>query len=355
MEQKSTKSDAESNNENQFNKISMKTLAEQEAFDEIIALKFQRWFPNTATDMPGGSSSEDDSNNLELLSYRERKFQTCEYRYEVLKKNNKSLTFDKFRNHTGFKNNKQKIKKFNGKVRSKVVRSPISHADSDGGLETTNDAKDPDKNDNERINIDLGRGCEFDEIEYTEHINPSTKLVDLKDERQTESVLGDTDPLQLLAEQDLRMLQAKQNSNAQTDVKKHAANKPVKEVVEQKQKTVKNSLIKSANSLSPRVSPNKKQKKISFLVDRRGSGELQRKKDDFENIGSSAGNADSVFENNTDIEKDEKLAEHSRDGAYDKLREMTISPQQPAGSQIEDVLSWMGFHRPPTPRSKMVR
>ncbi|KAL6954073.1 hypothetical protein U1Q18_050848 [Sarracenia purpurea var. burkii] len=70
----------------------LKTAAEREAFDEIIALKFQRWFPNTTglghDHMEGSSSGDGEIDDVELVSYKERNYKTCEYRrYEVHRKN----------------------------------------------------------------------------------------------------------------------------------------------------------------------------------------------------------------------------------------------------------------------------
>lgn len=352
VEQKSIKTEVD-NNSQQFNKTALKNTAEQEAFDEIIALKFQRWFPNTTINIPKGSNSGDEVDNLELLSYREHKFQTCEYRYEVSKKNNKT-TYNRHNNQTGFKNNRLKTKKSGIKVKSKVFRrhsSTIDYTDEtlspsmSSSLDLEN--SDYDRTDPEFV---MGYECKDTKLE-TAPSEPN------KNEKP-EVILGDTDPLQLLAEQDLRLMQAKKNAkstNPQTNgtIGKYSSPKLKKESISSNPNDVKNNFSKTMNSLSSHASPYKKQKKISFSVDRRYNGGIKTKSIDLENSSSST--IDTIIEDKPDFEKREKYVEHSRDSRNDVLREMTTSPQQPAGSQIEDVLSWMGSYRPATPHSKLVK
>lgn len=355
VEQKSIKTEVD-NSSQQFNKTALKNTAEQEAFDEIIALKFQRWFPNTMTNIPKGSNSDDEIDNLELLSYREHKFQTCEYRYEVLTKNNKTAynkAYNKHNNQTGFKNNKLKTKKSGIKVKSKVFRRHSSTIDYTDETLSPSISNSLDLNsDNDRTESEFVMGCECKDTKL------ETVPSEPNNNEKPEVILGDTDPLQLLAAQDLRMMQAKKNAkstNPQTNgtIGKYSSSKLKKESISSKPKDVKNNFSKTKNSLSSHASPYKKQKKISFSVDRQYSGGIKTKSTDLENSSSST--IDTIIKDKPDFEKSEKYVEHPRDSRNDVLREMTTSPQQPAGSQIEDVLSWMGFYRSATPHSKLVK
>ncbi len=72
----------------------IKSMAEQEAFDEIIDLKFQQWFSDTSKGSRHQSRTKIGTDDLQMLSY-EQQFQSCEFRGEVLKKTKKILSFDK--------------------------------------------------------------------------------------------------------------------------------------------------------------------------------------------------------------------------------------------------------------------
>lgn len=299
----------------------IKTIAEQEAFDEIIALKFQRWFPNTSSVIHEESSSGDD-NEMEMLSYKQRQqYQTCEYRCEIFKKNKKILTFDDESNTMGLKSNRSKIKT------SKVIKSQVN-------CEEVPEANEPEENDVQQ------------DISST---NITTSEVNVSDK------VDDLDALQALEERDMQILRERQNSKMEKleleDKLKQRKN--VEKTFELKNRNPKTSLQKKTSCSSPINGPLKKQKKSSFSMNRRGSTETRSKKNvEFSESHGVDKNWNEEFgkEVSKSVEEMENETEHSTDA----LRKSANSPQLPAGSQIEDVLSWMGAHRSATPRSKVV-
>lgn len=295
----------------------IKTIAEQEAFDEIIALKFQRWFPNTSSVIHEESSSGDD-NEMEMLSYKQRQqYQTCEYRCEIFKKNKKILTFDDESNMKGVKSNRPKIKTPKASKSQKCEEVP--------------EAKEPEND-----------------------AQPNIDSTDMPISEVMPHKVDDLDALQALEERDMQILRERQNSKMEKleSEDKLRQRKSVEKPFELKNKNPKTNLQKKTSSSSPINGPLKKQKKISFSMSRRGSAEIRPKKSvEFpEPHRGDNWNEDFGKESSKSVEEMENETEQLTDA----LRQSANSPQLPAGSQIEDVLSWMGTHRSATPRSKMV-
>ncbi|XKL59306.1 hypothetical protein PGB90_000322 [Kerria lacca] len=346
-----TKSNSASNgNNNDLNKskeiaMNMKAIAEQEAFDEIIALKFQRWFPNTSITVSNESSSEDESNDLKLLSYKQQKFQTTEYRCEILESNKKVLTFDKRKNRVGFGNNRMKNKKLNGKLKKNMHLNQQSSTESvDIRFEGTHSQIESKKASNETEN-------ETVKIESTDKLNMAkdSKYDNIEEFENNDRILGS------LKKQDLRILQKKQNfkidknqEDNNVNLKKTVNKLEKQETNELQSKYHKNTLQKKSNSFNATVSPSKKHKNISFLED-----EKVKKKENILELYSEnkySSNYDMENRNTTKIESS-NIFENRKENP-NIIRNNAESPQQLAGSQIEDVISWMGIHHSITPTNK---
>ncbi|XP_065223192.1 centrosomal protein of 131 kDa-like [Planococcus citri] len=280
----------------------LKTAAEKEAFDEIIALKFQRWFPNTishshshnSNHAEGSSSEADEIDDVELLSYKERNYKTCEYRYEVHRKNSaKKLPSN---GASTAKNSAKKIQSKN-KVASQMSPAPIQVTTDDDSADSSSSA-----------NVNSHR------------IEPSRDR-DHQHDNNEERLCKEM-------EDDNRVKKKTSHTVATVHSKLKSAPPP------------NTSSFKKSNLQSPCTSPLKKQKKISFCMDT--ATEVKNEKQD---------NNDNFVEpyftaKNLPLHNDNKYSHLGTADSLKNHRDSTIaSPQQPAGSQIEDVLSWMCTHR----------
>ncbi|XP_065213079.1 centrosomal protein of 131 kDa-like [Planococcus citri] len=284
----------------------LKTATEKEAFDEIIALKFQRWFPNTinhthshshnSNHAEGSSSEADEIDDVELLSYKERNYKTREYRYEVHRKNSANKLPS---NGASTGKNSAKKNQSKNKAAHQTSPSPIQ-------VTTNNDSADslPTGNVN------------------SHRIEPS---------RDRDHQHDDNDK-QLCKETEYENMVKKKTSHTVATV--HSKPKLVTP-------PPNTSSFKKSNLQSPCASPLKKQKKISFCMDT--ATEVKNEKHD-----SNDNFVEPYFAaKNLPLHNDEECSRHQGTADMSKNnRDSTIaSPQQPAGSQIEDVLSWMCTHR----------
>lgn len=319
----------------------IKTAAEKEAFDEIIALKFQRWFPNTSSHLPEDFSSEGETNDVELLSYKERNYQTCEYRYEILKKNNTKKANEK--RNAGVICKTKKSKKIAPKTGA--TTSPINSISSPRSTPPPNDTKIPSNNYRREITT----------VSNTHLPQGRNSVAEIEIKHDTVEINDKT--INMMEEQDYRKISQKFATNPDRNDERYEQNSTLKEI-DSKPKQLKTSFLKKSNLQSPLTSPLKKQKKISFSVDKRNDVEDQ--KEDFvepyfatkmSNSEKKISHTEKSYLSDENVEDNRKYCD--RNEGRSKIRDLAVSPQQPAGSQIEDVLSWMGAHRT-TGNSKMV-
>lgn len=326
----------------------LKTAAEREAFDEIIALKFQRWFPNTTglghdhnhDHMEGSSSGDGEIDDVELVSYKERNYKTCEYRrYEVHRKNTTRKIAETGNGDTNA--SKHGVKK-RRPPKGKVVSSTIPSFDNDAAPHTGHRKHSACETDAIATSQPLDNGNGDGDCDNASQINQQRdgrKLADKADE----------------------LRKKKRDTTATATYSSALVPVPVP----------KASSFKKSNFQSLYLSPSKKQKKISFFVDKANDeGTIRTDDPDEEDSGNGKGNGN---DNNDDFVETyfakkksqlhvsshkspvcgQSVVNNERCSCRDSLsdtppknnRNTTISPQQPAGSQIEDVLSWMCTHR----------